>query len=372
MKILIAAKYASVYEGNFIPSVKSFAEYCKKNGDTVGFALPIEAEKREWCLNLKKKYPVYFIGNESNFAEAKKINQYIKCNGFNCLYTHFSLGLVFPLSICNRQLAIVRHTHTDMGGRTTLKTRLRMWIKRKLFYSKMAHIYVSERLQCMEGMQNKKNSFFLPNALVADRFELGKMPDYRHKLREKYNIPHNAIIVLMFGWHILVKGVDIALMSFAKTLKKEPNTFLFVVLGENDNEDFAKKYVDVATLSHVKFLKPVQNIEMYHAAADIFLSSSRSEGFSYSIMEALYLGESVVTSDLSAVQWALRYDTVLKFESENVDDCAEKLCTCIEKMSSNKKDRRKVSEQLLQDYSIEKWNDNVYEIIKRQYEKIGK
>ena len=35
-------------------------------------------------------------------------------------------------------------------------------------------------------------------------------------------------VILMFGWHIRVKGVDIALKAFEKVIQKEPKTTLFI------------------------------------------------------------------------------------------------------------------------------------------------
>ena len=68
-------------------------------------------------------------------------------------------------------------------------------------------------------------------------------------------------VILMFGWHIRVKGVDIALKAFEKVIQKEPKTTLFIVLDENMSNDFAKEYASSETLSHVIFLPPTQNIE---------------------------------------------------------------------------------------------------------------
>lgn len=371
MKVLIAAKYSSVYGGNFIPSVESFAKYCKAKGDEIGFAFPAEAKKRQWCINLGKKYPVYFIENHKNITEAKKMNQYIKSQQYDCLYVHFSLGLVFPLSLMNPSLAIVRHTHTDMGEVPTLKSKIRMWLKRSIFYSRMSHIYVSKRLQAIEKMESKKNSCFLPNALAVSRFSMDKFPEYRTEMRHELHISDDDKVILMFGWHIKVKGVDIALQAFEKVIQREPKSRLLIVLGENMSSDFAMKYVTPETLEHVCFLPPTQDIERYHATADIFLSSSRSEGFSYSIMEALYFGRYVVTSNLEAVQWSLKYKTVSAFESENVDDCAQKLCNVIERAYANpdSHEQDETQERLNEDYSIEKWDEAVYGVLKNQYQR---
>ena len=46
MKILILTNYASVYGGNFIPSMEAFAQYSIDKGNEVGFALDRSEERR--------------------------------------------------------------------------------------------------------------------------------------------------------------------------------------------------------------------------------------------------------------------------------------------------------------------------------------
>ena len=65
MKILILTNYASVYGGNFIPSMEAFAQYSIDKGNEVGFALDIKAKERIWCKSIQEKYPIYFVKNLS-------------------------------------------------------------------------------------------------------------------------------------------------------------------------------------------------------------------------------------------------------------------------------------------------------------------
>lgn len=374
MKILILTNYASVYGGNFIPSMEAFAQYSIDKGNEVGFALDIKAKERIWCKSIQEKYPIYFVKNKGSRKDAKELNQYIKENGYDCVYSHFSyFYIACILCMINPHLAVVCHKHTDIGSKLTLKRKIRLAIKKRFFYRNMSLIFVSERLRKFELMEGKANSYWLPNALVTTRFQKSKKETFRQELRSNLGIRLNDPVVLMFGWHTQVKGVDIALKAFKDLLHQHPNAHLLLVTssaqGEDGTRKIAREFVDDDTLSKVIFLPPSQEVEKYHAAADIFLSSSRSEGFSYSILEALYLGELVVSSDLDGVQWAKKYRTVEFFPSEDIQLCSKMLDKSINNITAKQSDIIETSMRVENDYEISEWVEKVYRILSLQWQK---
>lgn len=374
MKILILTNYASVYGGNFIPSMEAFAQYSIDKGNEVGFALDIKAKERIWCKSIQEKYPIYFVKNKGSRKDAKELNQYIKENGYDCVYSHFSyFYIACILCLINPHLAVVCHKHTDIGSELTLKRKIRLAIKKRIFYRNMSLIFVSERLRKFELMEGKANSYWLPNALVTTRFQKTKREIYRQELRSNLGISLDDPVVLMFGWHTQVKGVDIALKAFKDLLHQHPNAHLLLVTssaqGEDGTREIAREFVDDDTLSKVIFLPPSQEVEKYHAAADIFLSSSRSEGFPYSILEALYLGELVVSSDLDGVQWAKKYRTVEFFPSEDIQLCSKMLDKSINNITAKQSDIIETSMRVENDYGISEWVEKVYRILSLQWQK---
>ena len=374
MKILILTNYASVYGGNFIPSMEAFAQYSIDKGNEVGFALDIKAKERIWCKSIQEKYPIYFVKNKGSRKDAKELNQYIKENGYDCVYSHFSyFYIACILCMINPHLAVVCHKHTDIGSELTLKRKIRLAIKKRIFYRNMSLIFVSERLRKFELMEGKANSYWLPNALVTTRFQKTKRETFRQELRSNLGIRLNDPVVLMFGWHTQVKGVDIALKAVKDLLHQHPNAHLLLVTssaqGEDGTRKIAREFVDDDTFSKVIFLTPSQEVEKYHAAADIFLSSSRSEGFSYSILEALYLGELVVSSDLDGVQWAKKYRTVEFFPSEDIQLCSKMLDKSINNITAKQSDIIEISMRVENDYEISEWVEKVYRILSLQWQK---
>lgn len=373
MRILILTSYSSVYGGNFIPSMEVFAKFAKAKGDHVHFALSKKAAAREWCKRLEKQYPVYYVQDGGIFRDAFLLNRYIKENKIDVIYSHFSYfnKLISILCFINPKLTVVSHVHTDVGGKLTAKRKLKLFLQ-KIIYKKRSLIYVSQRLRRLELMENNLNSFYMPNALVKTRFKLDKRNEYRASKRKSLNISDKEIVILMFGWHTQIKGVDIALKAFEKVLKKHNDLRLCIVassaLGTEGTHKYAEEFVSTETLKHIIFLERSEEVEKYHDMSDIFLSSSRSEGFSYSILEGLYLKELVVSSDLEATAWAKKYDTVEVFPTENIDMCAEKIEAQIENLSESDIEERlqKVSDAVSVDYDINVWASKVYDIIYQQ------
>lgn len=376
MKILILTSYSSVYGGNFIPSMEVLSDFAKNKGDTVFFALLKKAATRNWCSHLEKQYPVYYVQDEGLLNDALALNKYIKANKIDVVYSHFSYfnKLICLLSFINPKLTIVSHVHTDAGGGLTTKRKIKAILK-KFLYKKRSMIYVSKRLMCMDLMENSPNAFYLPNALVKFRFDLNKQNEYRQEERKKFNIADDEIVLLMFGWHLSVKGVDIALKAFEKVLANKKNLKLCIVSSSNLKPEglrnYAEKIVNQDTLKNIICLEPTQDVEKYHDMSDIFLSSSRSEGFSYSIMEGVYLKELIVSSDLESTSWSKKYETVEVFQTENIEMCAEKIETQIYNLlESDIEDRlNKASDAVSKDYDINIWASKVYDIIYQQWHK---
>jgi GalNAc-alpha-(1->4)-GalNAc-alpha-(1->3)-diNAcBac-PP-undecaprenol alpha-1,4-N-acetyl-D-galactosaminyltransferase len=94
-----------------------------------------------------------------------------------------------------------------------------------------------------------------------------------------------------------VKGFDLAITAFAKLRDKHPDWHL-TILGEGPNraelEELRSK-LDLTNFVH--FLGQVQNVNAHLRQADIFVLSSRFEGFPMALCEAMACGVPVVAAD---------------------------------------------------------------------------
>jgi GalNAc-alpha-(1->4)-GalNAc-alpha-(1->3)-diNAcBac-PP-undecaprenol alpha-1,4-N-acetyl-D-galactosaminyltransferase len=94
-----------------------------------------------------------------------------------------------------------------------------------------------------------------------------------------------------------VKGFDLAIAAFAKLRDKYPDWHL-TILGEGPNRAELEELRSKLDLSNrVHFLGQVQNVNAHLRQADIFVLSSRFEGFPMALCEAMACGVPVVATD---------------------------------------------------------------------------
>jgi glycosyltransferase involved in cell wall biosynthesis len=127
--------------------------------------------------------------------------------------------------------------------------------------------------------------------LIAEMAEIGK----------KYEDHFDGLRILTVGRFARQKGYDIALEA-CKRLKEKGVQFKWYVLGKGPLESEIRDYIKKNDLSeHFILLGVEANPYPYIKEADIYVQTSRSEGFGLAIAEARMLNTPVVTTAFDAV-----------------------------------------------------------------------
>jgi glycosyltransferase involved in cell wall biosynthesis len=129
----------------------------------------------------------------------------------------------------------------------------------------------------------------------------------------------------MAGWPALVKGVDIAAKAILE-LRNDGYDIKLCIMQSGDFENTRKCITDAIGSSPewVQILSPREDVATYYNAADIFLSASRTEAFSYCLVEAAYCKPLLITSNVPGPN-DLKIDGMERFLSEDVEDLAHKM-----------------------------------------------
>ena len=91
------------------------------------------------------------------------------------------------------------------------------------------------------------------------------------------------------------------------------------------------------------------------------MSASRSEAFSYGVLEAISQNTPLVMSDITGTDWAHSYDKAFVYPTEDFSACAN----AIEQALQLDRIAPSNSDEFIEKYSIENWCTaikNVYEI----------
>lgn len=113
------------------------------------------------------------------------------------------------------------------------------------------------------------------------------------------NIKKDKLTLCTIGRLTEQKGYD-RLLKIIKKLKNEGLNFELWILGDGEQRDLIENYIYKNNLNDfVKLLGFNKNPYKYLKLADIFVCSSRAEGFSLAIAEAMVLGVPIISTNCS-------------------------------------------------------------------------
>ena len=213
------------------------------------------------------------------------------------------------------------------------------------------------------GMKPGPKTVCIPNALVSERFE--KECPSRDAVRGSLSLSGTDTLVLLFGWTPYVKGVDVACEAVRKIVESgHADWKLGIICGREMTTDKMPDWINGHTgLSGnedwILCLPPTERIGDYLAASDLMLSASRSETFSYSVLEALWFGKRCVISDIPGTEWAASYPSVSVFRSGDPVSCSNVL---LSSSVSEYPDRDSLKRRISADYALEDWTKQVLSV----------
>lgn len=356
-RIMFICDYAAPYGGNFIASLLELEKELESKGYECIYIFTIRSEKRAWInkiIELGKIVKFYDLDNVKDyFAICNVVKKY----NVKIAHLHFArISLAIFLKYFSAAQMVVWHIHSDFSLGLNKKN-IKLWIRYSICGKYIKIVSVSKKIS-----DEMKNVMYLPNGIAATRFD-NRIVERREE-RTKLGLTDNDIMILAFGWSPKVKGVDIAVKVLNRLIKEDKRYKLYLVCGNDYTVDKMKQYIEEdlqQSLRNICLLNPIENVFLYHKCSDILLSASRSEGFSYTILEALCIGNKCVVSDIPGIAWAKKYALVKTFETENIGACAE----CIKSTEKIMVDQLKVAKQVNADFSIDKWTK---EIIEKIYE----
>lgn len=148
-------------------------------------------------------------------------------------------------------------------------------------------------------------------------------PDSREKLRKKCGIPNNAFVLVYAAEFSKRKSQSVII----RAMEYLPGQVRLILPGEGalleECRELARK---LGLEDRVLFPGQVRDIPAWYAMADAAVSASRSEGLPFNIMEAMYAGLPVVSSDVKGHTDLIEDGiTGLLYPYGDVRACAEQL-----------------------------------------------
>lgn len=354
MKVLQISNYYAEFKGSFISQLEILGEEILQSGGDIIYIFPNKASNIEWCKELAKSYKVYFVNcidRKNKKKVIKELKEIINIENPDIVHSHFDgYDIAISKSTSKDTIKIYhRHNEYDVDKLIWYKkiyalinVRLRMsYLKNKGY-----HVFTSNNMFdefINKGYSLKSRSKIIMNGISTKRLEEGST----------YYNKHDKVVIfsILGNWHR--KGGDILFSAIEKINSDGIKVYLASIISREWIREkcgyIPEWFID---------LEITDNVKKYYDMADIFVSSSRKETFSYALAEAIYCKLPCISSDIDGVQWSKEIPSVTFFLNENVDDLVKK----IEKILNEKYNDdvyEKSKNYILNNYSEYRWVNNV-------------
>ncbi len=143
----------------------------------------------------------------------------------------------------------------------------------------------------------------------------------------------NSKIILAAGRIETVKGFDRLVNAFSEIADKHPEWKLCICGAGSQEGSLRSQIEDLHLMDRVILPGMVKNIDEYMQNASVFALSSRSEGFSLVLIEAMSHGLPVVSFDLPAVHEICEGKAALTVNQGDIHEFSQKLDAVISSAS---------------------------------------
>ena len=349
IRCAFVASYYGPYYSNFVAALYAFNAKMLQNDNDVIYVFPQEVKDFEWVKDLEKSNKIYYLNyNPHSLNNLRALRKIFKNEKINLIYSHMC-GWDFTARFSAPFTPVIWHMRMGVNV-TDKKKKIKNRIKFKLLgFGKTYHIAVSPAVtEAINSLKPKKKCVTIINALDFSRLEKN----------EKVLVPKEQKNILLFGWSPSTKGLDITLDACEKLIKDGKNIKLLVSSQEKTYEYMNERYKK--TPDWVELLEPTSDVSSLYNRADIMLSASRSEGFSFSLAEAIYSGLVTVVSDIPGTSWSREFNARYEFLSGNADALKVALENALNHQIT--KEEQETNRNILKKkYSMDVWANAVYD-----------
>jgi glycosyltransferase involved in cell wall biosynthesis len=230
--------------------------------------------------------------------------------------------------------------------------------------------YFDYQVACSNGVAESLTRSGINKAKVITIHNSIEFPDNINEIsgeevRNKYPLNNKMVLGLSTWFHKERKGFDILFKAFSKLDEK----FVLLIIGIPDNQqNEVLEYAASFNIKKERIVMPgyVDDIWKYYKAMDIFLLTSRSEGFSLALMEAAAASLPLIASDIPGNDEFIRNgENGFLFKLNDINELVSK----INKLSDDKILRIKLGEKAYRDvssnYRIKNLGDKMDSFLKK-------
>ena len=260
----------------------------------------IETFIYNFCMNMKDYYDILVLYEKMDISQIKRLEKHV----------HVMKNNVSKKILCDT--LIVNRITDNNPPNVTFNQKIQM-----VHSCKLQSNYVIP----------KDNQYVVPVSETAYKTFNVDLDNCNVINNLTYNIKPNRILKLISATRLTFEKGEDRMIKLAKALKENHIPFIWFMFTEQKLKE---------TIDGIVYMKPTLNIRDYIADADYLVQLSDSEGFCYSIVEALELGVPVLTTPITVLDEIgfedNKHGYVIPFNVNLTKDFAEKIYTKIPKV----------------------------------------
>lgn len=325
--ILQICNFSSAYKGNFIGSLQHLQNSLHTQGIQTIYLFP-SSNHHSWRKDLEDQGAHVYIQKKSLIENIFLIAKIIHKHKVGVIMQHFAdLKVDIILSTFFRRIPTMKFVHNDYRPSPSSKTYRLI----KILFPKSPRCTligvssaVTESLRVYFPHHHIRT---VPNGICFDRLNV----------IDPFEKDEDILRFMCMGYSVKIKGLDLSLQAIQRIQAHRPAQ-LWVVGVRETVEQHVKDCLNVSQIpSWVRILAPTENIGTYYKNCDIFLAASRSEGFSYALVEAAWCKTQLVASDIPAHK-EHEIPNLFLFRSEDLDDYVRVIETAITTLEDKQTD----------------------------------
>ena len=359
------------YGGSFIEALVHLNRYCRRHLNIGIFCIfPVNARSRNWLKILDEEGMRYgFIPRQRSIV--RHVRLLLQNYNLLILHTHFflfDLSAIFMKLIFFRNSKIVWHYHNPTE--LTLKQRIKDRFKIRLCFNHFGDrcIAVGDGVykSILDAGIAREKAVLIHNGVSITRFLNNSK--LALNVQDKLPTSREHTVFLLLGWDPVRKGVDIFLKAADELCRRKYKNCRFLIVGRAETRRFVSQILCKSELSQDSFriIDPVEDFSLLLKGVDVFVSASRSEGLTYSVLEAMTAEKIILSSDIPSVQETYgKSKGVWLFPSEDW----KMLTELMEKVLLLKSDEiqslgRANSHYVVENHSLDSWSEEVGQLYK--------
>ena len=211
-----------------------------------------------------------------------------------------------------------------------------------------------------------KNVHIVPTGVEVERFNVDKIDKTElANLKEELGIKKDDFVILYVGRLAKEKNIEVLIESQAKLVKKHKNIKLIIVGSGPDYEHYIELANSLKLQSKVIFTNaiPWEEIPIYYATADIFVTASTTETQGLTVIEAMSASLPVVCVDDPSFNSVVidNLNGRLFSNDEEYQECVSDLIKNKIKLKNMKLESKKIAET----YSLSYYADRILKVYEK-------